>query len=283
MKLCSIGYVPPKTFPGASAFYENIRRFKTKFDLVLFSDDDWPDLAIRLKMSPEHPYRVIAHGKTALNPPHKFAINNVLWFTALKMARTAGYSHLLYLESDCRVGCDHWDERMFEEYFGLGRALVAGGSLGVYNPANWNRRATDKWCELVSRHYVRKNMPVPSYGWKGAADRSPVCVFPNGALSIVSIEWMHELFDLTQGSVALAVDPCQNNKPDRPSAPSPFDMALGIRLWQRFEEESYDVLGHLTCAYSTYGDIITTPEERREMLTSGKVVACHHYKDQWKP
>lgn len=271
MRVASIGYVPPKSFIGASAFYENIRRFKTKHDLLLFSEADWPDINIKLKMSPEQPFMQQKGGKMVLVKPHKFAINNVLWFTAMQMARNAGYSHALYLEADVRVGCDFWDARMFDEYFGLGRALVCGGSLGVYNPVNWNRKATDKWCELVSRHYVRHNMPIPTYGWKGANEKHPVCVFPNGALSIVSLAWMHELFDLTQPAIRQALNP------------SPFDMALGVKAFTMFEDETYDVMGHLTCSYSTYGDIITTPAERQAMLTGGKYVAIHHYKDEWQP
>ena len=263
--------MPPRSFIGAQSFYENVRQFKHTHDLLLFSESDWPEINIKLRISPEVPFTVIEQTKPVLRLPQKFAINNILWFTSLKMARDAGYSHVLYLESDCRVGRDDWDAVIFDEYFGMGRALICGGSLGVYNPANWNRKATDRWCELVARHFIRKNMPIPSYGWKGANEKHPVCVFPNGAISIISVAWAHELFDLTQPATKLAVNP------------EPFDMALGRRLWEKFEEDTYEVVGHLTSSYSTYGDIITSLDERKEMLTSGKIVAGHHYKDSWKP
>lgn len=280
MRLASIGYIPPATFTGARSFYENVRRFKTKHDLLLFSEADWPEVNIKLKMSPEQPFMSKVGGKPALVKPHKFAINNVLWFTAMRMAREAGYSHVCYLESDCRVGCHDWDAKMFDEYFGLGRALICGGTCAVYNPANWNRKATDRWCELVAQNFIKRNMPVATYGWKGAGDRHPSCVFPNGALSIVSLEWIHELFDLTQPSVKLALNP------------EPYDMALGTRIWGRFEgekyvpkfeEDAYEVVGHLNSIYSGYGDVVTSLAERKEMLTSGRYNAIHHVKEEWQP
>lgn len=273
MKLCSFSYVPPPRITGATAFYENIRRFKTTHPLILFSEHPWPEINIPLKISPEVPF---AAGK-----PHKFAINNVLWFTALQLAMRDGYTHMLYLESDCRVGCDGWDGKMFDEYFDIGRPLVAGGSLGVYNPANWNSRAHKKWEELVvtnaekwqKKPYAqcRLNLPIPTYGWKSAAEQQLPCVFPNGALAIYNIAWMHELFDLTQPATKQAMNP------------APFDMECGRRAAEKFGEDVYEVMGHLTSSFSSYADIITTPDERKELLTSGRVCAVHQIKDEWKP
>lgn len=273
MKLCSMAYLPPPAFTGATAFHENVRRFKTTYPLVLLSEHDWPELAIKLKLSPETPF--------AQAKPHKFVINNVLFFTALKIARDQGFSHLLYLESDCRVGCDNWDGKMFDEYFNIGRPLICGGTCACYNSANWNPKAHQRWERLIVDNATKwqqkpyaecvKNVPIASYGWKAAADKSPACVFPNGALAIYSISWMHELFDLTQSAVVLA------------SNPGPFDMLNGVKIWERFEEDAYEVVGHLASCYSGYGDLVTTPEGRKQMLTSGKVCAVHQIKDNWAP
>lgn len=281
MKLCLTGYIPPPTFPGATAFFENIRSFKTSYDLLLFSDHDWPD-TIRLKASPEANYRVLRGGQLLLEKPYKFAINNVLWFTALKIAWTKGYSHTLYLEADCRVGRDHWDAKVFDEYFDLGRPLICGGTVACYNSANWSPKAHQRWEKLVVENAMRwqkkpyaeciKNVPIASYGWKGASDKSPACVFPNGALSILSLAWAHELFDLTQPAYALTG-----------ASKEPFDMRLGRLIWDKFEEDSYEVVGHLTCIYSGYGELVTTIEDRKQMLLAGKICAVHQIKGDWSP
>lgn len=285
MKIATFGYIPPASFPGAQAFYENIMAFKHTHPLMLFSDAEWPD-TFRLKMSPEVPF---AQGR-----PHKFVINNTLWFTALKIARDQGYSQMLFLESDCRVLGDHWDDKIFTEYFEMGRPLVAGGTLATYNPASWSLKAMQRWERLVvenaekwqEKPYAKcqLNLPVATYGWKpmkgegvSGSERSPCCVFPNGALGIYNISWMHELFDLTQTAVALAISPFPEGRP------GPYDMALGVKVWNRFEEDAYEVLGHLTSIYSGFGDVITSPEDRRALLTSGKVVGIHQIKDSWKP
>lgn len=270
MKIASFGYVPPKSFIGAQSFYENLRQFKHAHDLILFSEEDWPELDLKLKISPETPFIKQDRGRPTLTLPHKFVINNILWFSALKLARNMGYSHMLYLESDVRVQGDYWDAAIFDEYFWIGRSLICGGTLAVYNPSNWNRKANDRWCELVSANYVKHNMPVATYGWKGATETMPPCVFPNGALSIVSLAWMHELFDLTQPAQLLALQQ------------EPFDMGLGLRIGKLFEEDAYEVVGHLNTIYSSYGDVITSADERKAMLTSGKYRAVHQIKEEWR-
>lgn len=273
MKLLSIGYVPPPKLPCATAFYENMRQFKCKHERILLSDHDWPD-TFKLKLSPEAPY---ADGK-----PHKFAINNVLFFTCLRVAAERGYSHMIYLEADCRVGCDYWDDIMFAEHFSVGRPLVCSGSLACYNPANYSLKAMQRWEKLVVDNAIkwqkkpydqcRLNMPIATYGWKGASEKSPSCVFPNGALSILNVEWMKELFPLmSTGAVKLA------------ETQGPFDMAIGILAWEKLKEDAYEVMAHLNCIYSGYSDVITTESERQEMLTSGRVCAAHQFKSDWRP
>jgi hypothetical protein len=55
-------------------------------------------------------------------------------------------------------------------------------------------------------------------------------------------------------------------------------MEIGGRLWKVFAEDTFDFLGHLDTIYSGYGDILTTEEERMNLLRSGKVVAVHQIK-----
>lgn len=264
-KLGIVGYAPPPHIEAATAFYENLKQFPTKHETILFSDWAW-DRVVPLKKSPEEIYKP----EQKASWPHKFALNNLLFFQGMMMALKSGMSHVIYLESDCRVGRKHWDDVMFDEFFSLGKNLILGGTVVCYNPCNWNRAASDRWQKLVSEN-TSKNMPVATYGWKSAQERQSPCVFTNGALSVIDMAWIRELFRFEDGCVSLSEHPC------------PWDFRLGLEIGERFFEEAYDVVGMLTSVYSSFGDVITSQQDRQDMLTSGKVVAVHQIKDGWKP
>lgn len=260
MKLASLTYLPPPAFAGAGHYIRNLAKFKTRHPIVCFSEHDYGHDVIKIRASPE-----VSKGSSFpdgnFNP---FAINNTCFFTGLRVARSQDITHLIYLEADCRVGCDYWDEQIFEEYFGAGRPLVGGGSLSTYNPANYSALAARRWAELVGQN-VRRNVPIATYGWLGAGKKGPTFVFPNGALSVVDMAWMERLFNLDDAlGIARSV--------------TAWDMEIGRRLWDIFKEDVFDVLGHLDCIYSGYGDVLTSQEERLDMLKRGDVCAVHQIK-----
>lgn len=260
---CSLFYCPRPGFGCATVAMENLRKFKTRYPLVVYSEHDYPD-TIRIK-DPE-----ILKGSTfADGKPNKFAIPNATFFTGLRIAISQGYTHFCFVESDCRVGCDFWDERIFDEFFGMGRPLIAAGTLACFNPCAAGSQAALKWGQLVARN-VKRNVPVATYGWLPAANPGPSCVFPNGALAVYDVAWCQRFWDLSNTMTLSRVT-------------TAYDMAVGVQVWDRFGLDSYEVLGYLECIFSGYGDALTTPEERREMLTSGKIVAGHQYKDNWQP
>lgn len=259
MRLASLGYVPPPKFGGAQTFYDNVRKFPTTYELILFSEHDWPG-ALKLKGSPEQVKgATFPNGK--VNP---FSIHNLLWLTALRICRERGVTHMLYLEADCRVGRDHWDAVVFDEFFSAGRPLICGGSLAVYNPCNYSPEAARRWAQLVSRN-IKRNFPIPTYGWLGAADKQPSCIFANGALAIYEVAWMARYFDL-DNSAGIAVQG------------TAYDMMVGSLIWKDFEEDAYEVVGHLESVFSGYGDVLTTEADRMKMLRDGQCVAVHQVK-----
>lgn len=267
MNLASLLYLPPpKAYPSAEAFVKNLQRFPPKHPLIVYSDHDynWPD-QILLPGSPE----CVKGATDAQGRPNQFAINNLVFLTGLRIAIAKGVSHCIYLEADCRVGCKDWDDHIFEEYFTLPRPAIAAGTLATYNPCNHSAEAARRWQQLVARN-TRRNVPVATYGWVGAAQQHPSCVFPNGALSVLDIDWMQRLFPL-DNTVKTAGDLCA------------WDMALGKNIWERFGVQSYDVMGFLECIYSSYGDILTTQEERLQMLRDLKAVAVHQVKGMEQP
>lgn len=267
MKLASLLYVPPPTaYPAAAAIVENLKRFPAKHPLVLYSEHDygWPGQIV-LQASPE-PIKKMTNKEGKLN---QWGLNNAVFLTALRIAVAQGFTHIIYLEADCRVGIEHWDDAIFTEYFNLGFPCIAAGTLATYNPCNWSRDAARRWEALVAGNQ-RKNVPIATYGWKGASEKFPCCVFPNGALSVLDMTWMPLLFDISNTfNTALNI--------------GPWDMEMGVQVWKRFEVASYDVMGMLTKIYSGYGDVLTTPEERLNWLRNGDYVAVHQVKTADQP
>jgi len=62
-----------------------------------------------------------------------------------------------------------------------------------------------------------------------------------------------------------------------------FDYEIGIRLWGDFKEKVYEKVVQLNSMWSAYGNILSTENERRDLLTEGKVVAVHQIKSNWVP
>lgn len=264
MKLAVLGYVPPPTVGHPAAFIANVRKFKCRTDLLLYSDHDWPG-TLRLKGSPE----ALKGARFPNGEPNKFAIPNACFFTGLRIARAHGYTHVIMLEEDSRVGRDDWDQVMWEEYFSIGRPLIAAGTLACYNPFNFSIEAAARWRELLRRN-LKKNFPIVTYGWLGAGVKGPSCIFPNGALAIYDMVWMAKLFDLDRTMDISRIE-------------TAWDMAVGFKVWEVFNESSYDVVGFMDSIFSGYKDLVTDEAMRRDMLTSGKVVAVHQIKSDWAP
>jgi hypothetical protein len=264
MKLGIFGYLPPPTFPGVAAFRKNIERYKTLAPIEWYSEYDYPG-TIRLKGNPE-----VAKGSRFgnTNETNPFAVNNVVFFTGMRIAWKKEYTHVIYLEADCRVGRDHWDGAMWEEYFGCGRPVIGGGTLACYNPCNYSRLASLRWSELVTQHNGNKrNVPIATYGWLGAAVKGPTFLFPNGALSVIDLAWLSRLFNL-EDTFNLA------------KGVTAWDMAIGTKIWEKFAEDTFDVLLHMKCIFSSYGDLLTTEAERLQMLRDGTCVAIHQVKSE---
>lgn len=268
MKLGSILYLPPtKSYANANAILENLKRFPPHYPLLVYSEVDygWPG-QILLKISPE----VAKETDGVANQGQlDFRIANTVFITGLQLARRAGFTHIIYLENDCRVGRGGWDRIMFEEYFQLGRSVIAAGSLAFYNPANAGPVALRRWQQIVAQQ-TRKNFPCPTYGWVAAAIKHPSCVFPNGALSIYDMTWMQRFFKM-DNAVYEGVNM------------GPFDMVVGEKIWEKFAEDSYDVVGTLRTIFSGYGEVVTTEAERLAWLRSGEIVAVHQVKSGEQP
>jgi hypothetical protein len=245
----------------------NLKNNPTKHELILYSDGDWPD-TIRVK-SPEFLKEAKFESGPNIGKPNPFAIHNCCFLAGLKMCRERGASHALYLEQDCRVLGQHWDDRIFSEYFSIGRPFIVAGTVSIYNPTG-NGLAGAKAFQRLIANPPAHGIPTGCFGWAPSSTVITPTFFPNGALCIYDVPWMLSLFDVeAQGAMA--------------SQNTAFDMAIGARIYELFGLDAFSLIGSLGSIYSGYGDALTTPDQRRELLTSGKVAAMHQEKTDWVP
>ncbi len=268
MNPATLVYLPPDLPKfNTQSFIRNIEENPPAGKLIVFSDHDYKiDGLIKIK-SPDE-----AMKKAMVGENRKVDVPNLVWLTAIRIAKSAGLTHMLFLESDCRLFGAGWDVKLFNEFFDDLTAPMFGGSIVAYNVACDGRAAYDRYVRFVNQN--RKNpFPIPPYGWKGAGDRVNPCVYPNGAGTICSIAALETLF--TADELAASVKTAR--------AIAPFDQEVGFRLWKLFGLETYNLLLHMKSQYSGFGEVMTTEMERRELLQSGTVSLVHQIKSDWLP
>lgn len=265
-----VGYVPPPSFGCAQKFLENILKFKTKHRLILISDHPY-EIGERRILPPEGILPRDTHNPHPLIDPYTrmpkpCAINNAIFHTCLRIAIQEGVSHMLYVESDCRVNGDHWDERVFDEFFSQPFPVIAAGTLVTWNIFNGGLKFVSKWEQLVHKTSFC-SFPMSNYGSMphGNNPCNPA-IFPNGALGVYSLEWMAQLFDLSS-MLSLATDRA-------------WDFVLGSRLVERFNVDAFEMVAHLNSVLSVYGDTLCTEDQRLKWLSDKRWAAVHQVKSK---
>jgi len=268
MNLAVVSYVPPPKVGYPSKFLANLRKHPTKNRLILFSEhdwgaDDWAGGMVRIKGPPDF----VRNSYNSRGQVNTFAVNNLVFFTALLILKSQGVTHFIYLEADSRVNVEGWDGIMFDEFFYRPEHFAVGGTMVVYNPSNAGLEASRAYQKLMAREAGRR-WPVATYGWKGATDTGGNSAFVNGALGIYDMAWLDRLFTAKE----------LTDTPRLSMESYAFDFEIGHRLWQIFGAEAYRLVCHMDCVYSGYGDQFTTEAERLYMLEQGNVVAVHQVK-----
>lgn len=272
MNLATLAYIPGQHFGHPQVFLDNLSKFPTKYPLITFSHfNDKADVHIG---NPE----IVAGARNNDGTTKHYAISNLIFFTALRIARAKGLTHIIYIEPDSRVGATHWDERMFEEFFHSNRPTVLGGSICVYGPCASGSKATQRWMRFMQEELVKPlpeayrqfgksayRAPINCYGKDDEILNRKTCVFSMGSLSVIDVPYITSLFPL-ENTGGLA------------EKAGPWDLEIGFRLWDALQEHSYDVVHHISCILSTYGDGIMNEAERLELLRQKQVVAIHQVK-----
>lgn len=256
---CTIAYLPGPGFPGADAFYANIRAWRTRFPLILFSEHQWDADTILLRASPD----ILGESE------RRHAKSNLVWLTALRILRDRPFTHFLYLEADCRVAQHEWDGKIFEEAFFLDDKPLMAGSVVCHSMCTVNMEWTRLWTRFIARHKDAR-FPIPCIGGTGIAEAGVPCMFLNGALGVYNLELMLKFFapQMTDGQTSIAAV-------EMPA----WDVAVGRLMYDHYKEAIFDGrIKHLDCVFSGYGDVQSTEKERLEWLVTGNAVAVHQVK-----
>lgn len=265
-----VGYVPPSSISpkvcNPSAFIENIRKFRTRHELILFSDGNWAD-CVKI---PDPELAVDRNAKLKNGQTNTFALNNLLFLTALRIAAHRGITHLLYVEADCRVGCHEWDGILFDAHFRHPEPVICSGTVVIFNPCNAGRESQNRWMDYITKTNTRRNYPIATYGYGGQSLATGSAIFTNGALGVYDLRWLSKFF-------ADALGP-QGKSRALAEASFAWDFAIGFAIWKEFGIHSYDVVAHVPQVFSSFGDVLTTEEERMTMLRNGDCCAVHQVK-----
>lgn len=293
---CTISYLPPPSFPGATSYLLNLRQWKTRYPLILFSDHDYGEGVIKLRGTPES----IRGAQYADGRPNKWALNNYVWLTALRILREKDFTHMLWMESDSRVLGHYWDEIVFEEALAGPKTPLMAGSVVCYSICNAGHEIARAWQQFLADNASNPHV-IPAYGGNGAAEAHPPVAFPNGSLSVYDIAWVSSHFDLSEPPpppLPSKRTPMAYNLAGGPAPQPPtelagtkkiaaettaFDYHLGRKLMQEFGPEAFGKLRHLRSTFSSFGDVMTSVMERRQMLLNGEIVAFHQEKTDWRP
>ena len=266
-KLLVIGYLPPKRLYPTDSFLKNMADFPPSNEMVLFTDSD--------EFSGNGIVKLAGSVEVAKTPSNKMACNNLIFFIALRIAASKRCTHILLVENDCRVNKAGWDEIIFQEFLRKNPDAICGGSLAIFNPCSFNQKAAQKYENLIAASIKSRPVPFSVTGSSNLAEFRDSCVFPNGALAIYRMDWLLKTFSQVTSSPQDYIKAAQDIVT--------WDYEIGKRLWNEFKENTYDKVVHIDCHYSGYGNVMTTEDERKQLLESGRIVAVHQIKSDWTP
>lgn len=256
MQFATIAYLPPRGRFNSDSFFRNLEAWPPKHPLLLYTDDpSWgPSWAVHIVQNPES-YR----------NRYPYSVNNAVFLMGLLLAIQQGIEFFLYLESDCRVRGDNWDDTIWQD-FQTWKNPVAWGSPIIYNQSQNGHDNLKAATELAWTYQKETGLAVPQYGaWPGAG--KDLCLYPNGAIGIYHTQTIAKIFPNATTRFHEEV-----------ASMIAWDVSIGAGLWRIFHEDIFNRFAFSRVTYSGCGDSLVTAGGRRYMLESGSKVAVH----QWK-
>lgn len=265
IKFASIVYLPPKRLYPTDSFMQNMRNFPTKHPLIMFTDE-------YESTGPEKIIKLSGKVEIAKDAKNKMAVNNLIFYTAMRIAASHGLTHVLLLENDCRVGAKHWDDTILQEFLSKNCDAVTGGSMVVFNPSCYNREAAQAFERFLTKTLPTRICPLSITGSSNLAEKRDTALFPNGAFAIYKLDWLLKAYPEIIG---------QGTTVQLAKSTRTWDYAVADKLWSQFKEGAYDKVVHIDSIYSGYGNIMTTEDERKQWLIDGRIVGVHQIKSDW--
>lgn len=252
MKKAILSYVPPHERLHPESFLKNLRHYKTDIPVILYSDKPQDGM---LPIPDPTPIKV---------SKNRIAIQNLVFLSGVEIAQKQDIERFLYLEADCRIGCDFWAEQMMEEVE-TNRDMFCAGT-----PAIFNSKAMTHAQEIAAQHYCLRYTQVTGFKvpvFEAKTPRPVGCVFIMGAGSIFNTAVAADLF------LGFERDKMQKAM-DKPA----FDLWVGLRCVHLFGPNAVNKLPFLTRSFSSYGSKINSEQDRIDMLRTGKACLVHQVK-----
>lgn len=260
MNYATIAYLPSGDRFNTQQFLVNITKWKTKYPLFLYADIG--------KFGGVAHNHIISPDNLVSDPLHK---NNITFMKAIDVARARGVDAFLYLEEDCRVRGDMWDDAVFGE-FNPDRHLVGG------TPSLWNTGLCGHELQMACIKYINKVVRTtgrPPIMWQRdgrVGDTLGPWLYPNGALGVYNTDFVDQVFHGRKVDIA-----------GMSKTMGAWDMLIGRAMWQQFGVDQFEKMAIFKNVYSGYKDSQYTMAERQKMLVTGQVVGVHQIKDRWTP
>lgn len=254
-----IAHVPPKVHGfDSSTFLANLNENLPASPLVLFGVDG------------NGPVRPIPDFRPLVKGPKWPHLSNYAFLTALEIAEDEGWSHVVYIEEDCRFGIPGWDEELIRDYEANPRAVMGGTpAIWHYGPSALSNKYLQAFIERTRRETdQRAPLFFDKNGFSHGEEhsRSP-WLHPIGALAIYNLKWLRSVF------------PREADKAKSASGMGPFDVELGKALWTTYGNEQFSHFATFTRSFSGYKDQLLTLTQRAERLLDGSLVAIHPVKE----
>lgn len=255
--VATLAYVPYLDRLWPKRFLRNLDAYQRKYPLILYSDFKDGRYSDFIHIPSPDPLK---------KSKNKTACQNALFLYAIKIASEQGLDRFIYLEADCRVGCDNWDAMMFN---GWRDGAVVAGTPNLFNTEAMPKEYWPMVQSYISDYTAATGLPVAQFLANEKTKRLGSCMFMMGAGAIYDTKAMLELFPNFQN--------CIGSYACRTAA---FDLHIGLRLFQIYGAHALNHMPWLACSFSGFGNKVLDLGQRIERLRSGRACLIHQYKEK---
>lgn len=184
---------------------------------------------------------------------------------AIKIAKEKEWDYFFCYEWDCLIGQDYWFDTLWQEHLSWPYEPIITGTPVIRMPkivsGNFFQGAQDYIYNYSKQCNLSMNIDQVS----------PTSIYTNGALTFYNTKKLCEFF----------ANELNNNiidKSQHVDEVGPWDLDLGIRIYNKLKDESFKRVGWLPSSYSGCGDFCYNEKQRLNMLETNLKIVMHQYK-----